>query len=125
MGKIVTTFLLFAALLMVGCTQLIDPPKNLLPKQKMSELIAQFAINDQLNNYFPNTNMENATRTVLRENNSKGTDFAESFKYYTASGEIDEILNNAQKIILERDPKAKNYINQKITEKPDAQTFEQ
>ncbi|WP_027376966.1 DUF4296 domain-containing protein [Kaistella palustris] len=109
--------------LLMSCTELIDPPKNLVPKKTMSELVAQFALNDQINNYIPNTNIENATRTVLKQKKVSPTDFTESYKYYTASGELDAILTDAQKIILDKDPAAKAYIEKKLKENQNVPTF--
>ena len=100
----------------MSCSELIDQPKNLISKDKMSEIIAEFAMNDQLNNYIPGTNIENATRSALKQKNIKSADFVDSYKYYTATGDLDKILNNAQEIILNKDPAARDYIEKKIKE---------
>ncbi len=109
--------------ILMSCSQLIDRPKNLVPKKTMSEIIAQFAMNDQLNSYFANTNLENATRTVLKERKTTAEDFRQSYKYYTASGDLENILADAQEIILDKDPKAKDYIKKKLKENPNAPAF--
>lgn len=98
----------------ISCSQLIDEPKNLIAKDKMSELVAEFAMNDQLNNFIPGTDMENATRFVLKKNNIKAKDFNESYKYYTATRDLEKILNDAQEIILNKDPKAREYIEKNL-----------
>ncbi|MBU4538708.1 MAG: DUF4296 domain-containing protein [Weeksellaceae bacterium] len=109
--------------LMLSCSELIDPPKNLIAKDKMSELIAEFAMNDQLNNFIPDTNIENATRYALKKENINAADFIESYKFYTATGEIDKILNNAQEIVLTKDPAAKEYIEKKLKENKNVPAF--
>lgn len=107
-------FLIFS--LLMSCSQLIDEPKNLIPKDKMSEIVAEFAMNDQIPTYVPGSNLENATRTTLNQRNIKSADFIESYKYYAATGDLEKILNNAQEIIVEKDPTAKDYIDKKLKE---------
>ena len=106
--------LIFAFL--VSCSQLIDEPKNLISKDKMSELVAEFALNDQINTYIPGTDVENATRVALIKKKIAVTDFTESYKYYTATGDLEDILNDAQEIILKKDPATEKYIQKKIKE---------
>lgn len=114
-------FLLFAVLM--SCSELIDAPKNLIPKDKMSELVADFAVNEQLIMNVPNNDMDNATRFELKKLNVKGVDFAESYKYYLATGELEKILDNAQKIVLEKDPTAKDFIEKKLKENKNVPSF--
>ncbi len=110
--------------MMISCSGLLDKPKNLIPKDKMSELIAEFAINEQTLSVSPNTDIENATRFILKQKKIKASDFSESYKYYTSTGELEKILNNAQEIILNKDPSAKKYIEKKINENKNAPVFE-
>ncbi|OWK75092.1 hypothetical protein CBW16_06830 [Flavobacteriaceae bacterium JJC] len=116
-------FFIILSFLMLSCSELIDPPKNLIEKDKMSELIAEFAMNDQLNNFIPDTNIENATRYALKKQNINAADFIESYKFYTATGDIDKILNNAQEIVLTKDPAAKEYIEKKLKENKNVPAF--
>lgn len=115
--------LLFFSLLMMSCSELIDPPKNLIAKDEMSEIIAEFALNDQFNNFLPQSDLENATRLVLKRKKIKAQDFTESYKYYIATGDLEEILNDAQKIILAKDPAAKDYIDKKLKENQNVPAF--
>lgn len=100
--------------LFMSCSHLIDPPKNLISKDQMSELVAEFVMTEQINIYVPGMKMEDATRLVLKNKKIQPNDFTESFKYYTATGDLEDILNNAQKIILEKDPEAKIYIEKNL-----------
>lgn len=111
------------SLLMIGCSELIDPPKTLVAKDTMSELLAEFALNEQLGNVVDNNNLDNATRYALQQKKIKGNDFVESYKYYVATGDIEKILNKAQKIILDKDPAAKEYIEKKIKENQNTPAF--
>ncbi|MGZ5192903.1 MAG: DUF4296 domain-containing protein [Kaistella sp.] len=116
-------WLFFFSFLMMSCSELIDPPKNLIAKDEMSEIIAEFALNDQFNNFLPQSDLENATRLVLKRKKIKAQDFTESYKYYIATGELEEILNDAQKIILAKDPAAKDYIDKKLKENQNVPAF--
>lgn len=107
----------------IGCTELIDKPKNLLPKEKMSQIIAEMAINDQLNTYLPPTNMENATRYVLKKHQVNAAAFNDSYTYYIATGDLDDILSEAQKLLLKKDPAAEDYINKKMKDNKNIPVF--
>ena len=116
-------FFIIFTFLLASCSELIDPPKNLIEKDKMSEIIAEFAINDQMSNFFPQTNIENLTRFTLKQKNITATDFVESYKFYTAIGDMEKILNNAQEIVLEKDPAAKDYIEKKLKDNKNVPAF--
>lgn len=116
--------LIVLSFLIASCSELIDRPKNLLSKDQMSELIVEFAEADQLNNYISGTNMDNATRFILKKNKIKAADFTESYKYYMASGELDKILSNAQEIILDKDPKSAEFIQKKNKENINPESVE-
>ncbi len=115
-------FVLFS-FVMVACTELINQPKNLVPKDTMSEVLAEFAMNEQLTVIEQNINLDNATRFTLQQKKIKGNDFVESYKYYTASGEIEQILNDAQDIIINKDPAAKIYIEKKLKDNKNVPAF--
>lgn len=114
-------FIFFA--LMMSCSELIDAPKNLIPKDKMAELVADFALHEQLVINTPNNDLENSTRFDLKKHQVKGADFVESYKYYLATGELEKILSNAQQIILEKDPAAKDFIEKKLKENKNVPSF--
>ncbi len=116
-------FLIVVTFLLASCSELIDPPKNLIEKDKMAEIIAEFAINDQLSTFFPQTNIENLTRFTLQKNKITATNFVESYKFYTATGDMEKILNNAQEIVMAKDPAAKNYIEKKLKENKNVPAF--
>ncbi|SEV80739.1 protein of unknown function [Kaistella antarctica] len=116
------SFLLFS-LLMMACSELINEPKNLVPKDRMAEVLAEFAMNEQLNLVVENINLDNATRYTLQQNKIKGNDFVESYKFYTASGDIEKIIENAQEIVLTKDPASKIYIEKKLKENKNLPAF--
>ena len=101
----------------VSCTEAIEKPKDILSEEKMSEIIADFAINEQSYTIGGNINTENATRFILKKYNIKGQQFTDSYKYYmTDPDTMKEILDEAQKIIVSKDPNAEAFINKKLKE---------
>ncbi|MBW7675533.1 DUF4296 domain-containing protein [Chryseobacterium chendengshani] len=104
---------LFMFLFLVSCNEYVDKPKNLLDKTTMSEIMADLAINDQITNTYQGKNLESGTRYILKTHNVKAQDFTESYKYYVATGKMNKIVENAQEILLEKDPKAKGFVESK------------
>ncbi|WP_379967642.1 DUF4296 domain-containing protein [Epilithonimonas sp. UC225_85] len=103
-----------------SCTEAIQKPKDILPEDRMSEIIADFAINEQNYAIGQNINSENSTRFILKKYKIKGELFTESYQYYMTKPEIiKEILDNAQKIIISKDPKAEAFINKKLKDNPE------
>ena len=108
---------LFLAISTLSCTEAIEKPKDILSQEKMSEIIADFAINEQSYTIGGNINTENATRFILKKYNIKGQQFTDSYKYYmTYPDTMKEILDEAQKIIVSKDPNAEAFINKKLKE---------
>ena len=108
---------LFLAIFTLSCTEAIEKPKDILSQEKMSEIIADFAINEQSYTIGGNINTENATRFILKKYNIKGQLFTDSYKYYmTDPDTMKEILDKAQKIIVSKDPKVEAFINKKLKE---------
>lgn len=103
----------------LSCAEAIEKPKGLLPEDKMSEIIADFAINEQNYTIGTGINSENATRFILQKYKIKGELFTKSYEYYMTKPEvITEILEDAQKIIVAKDPKAEAFIDKKLKENP-------
>lgn len=112
-------FSLMMIVSVLSCTEAIEKPKNILEEEKMSEIIADFAINEQQYAIGSNINSENATRFILKKYNIKGELFTKSYEYYmTKPDVIKDILNDAQDIIKAKDPKAEAFINKKLKENP-------
>lgn len=115
---------IFVLMLVVSCGgDYIDKPKNLIPKDQMAEILADLAINDQATFMYPNSNLEAGTRFVLKTHNVKPNDFTESFKYYVIKQKMNEIAEDAQKIVLEKDPKADQYIKDKLKKNQNLPNF--
>ncbi|WBV55470.1 DUF4296 domain-containing protein [Chryseobacterium daecheongense] len=105
---------LFVLMLVFSCKKYIDKPKNLVSEGTMSEILADLAINDQATFMFQNTNLESGTRFVLKTHNVKPDDFVASFKYYVVEQKMSGIADDAQKILLKKDPKADQYVKDRI-----------
>ncbi len=106
--------LVFVFLGLFSCSDYIDKPKNLVDQDVMAEVIADLVINDQVNFMYQNRNMEAGTRFILKSHNVKPDDFVESFKYYVIKEEMEGIANDAQQILLKKDPKAEKYVKDKL-----------
>lgn len=111
MKKLIFIFVLLG---LFSCGDYIDKPKNLVDKGLMAEIIADLAINDQAIFIYPDKNMEAGTRAVLKSHKVKPDDFVDSFKYYVIKEEMDGIANDAQEILLKKDPKADKYVKDKL-----------
>ena len=111
MKKMIAVFLLIT---LVSCTQYIDKPKHMIDEATMSEIIADLALNDQVTFMYQGKNVESGTRFILKSHNVKPEDFVENYKYYVISKKMNDIVDNAQKIILEKDPKADKYLKKKL-----------
>lgn len=114
---------LFILLFMFSCRDYIDKPKNLVSEDKMSEILADLAINDQATFMYPNSNLEAGTRFVLKTYNVKSEDFVESFKYYVVKEKMSGIAEDAQKILLKKDPKADQYVKDKLKKNSNVPSF--
>lgn len=101
---------IFVLMCLFSCSEYIDKPKNLIDKDKMSEIIADLAINDQVTYLYPETNLESGTRFILKNHQVKTEDFVTSYRYYIVKQKMTGIVEDAQKIILEKDPKSEKTI---------------
>lgn len=101
---------IFVLICLFSCSEYIDKPKNLIDKDKMSEIIADLAINDQVTYLYPETNLESGTRFILKNHQVKTEDFVTSYRYYIVKQKMTGIVEDAQKIILEKDPKSEKTI---------------
>lgn len=105
---------LFALACLFSCSDYVDKPKNLVSEEKMAEILADLAVNDQATFMFPNTNLEAGTRFILKAHNIKADDFVESCKYYLVKQKMEGIADDAQEILLKKDPKADKYVKDKL-----------
>jgi hypothetical protein len=102
---------LFTLLFIFSCSEIVDKPKNLLSKDEMSEVIADFAIYDQAYTVNPTSNLEITSRYVLKKHKITAKDYRDSYKYYISRpNQLDKILKNAKEIILDKDPKLEGYM---------------
>lgn len=107
MKKLIFVFVLLS---LFSCNEYIDKPKNLVDKDKMSEIVADLAINDQVVFLYPKTNLESGTRFILKNHQVKTEDFIASYRYYIVKQKMKGIVEDAQKIIIEKDPKSEKTI---------------
>lgn len=103
--------------LTIACSSPVSEPKNLIPEDKMAELIADLTISDQMSAFNQNGNMETQTIFILKKYGVTSRQYAASYQYYLAApSKITKIYDNAQKIIKDKDPAASQYIQKKLKE---------
>lgn len=121
MRKLLVFFIIF---LLFSCEKIVDKPKNLIEKQEMAEIIADFAIYDQTYTVKPDANMELVSRFVLKKHKIDAKTYRDSYKYYISNPEeMDDIFAEAKEIILDKDPKLEDYIEKKKKENPNLPEF--
>ncbi|MEG1591242.1 DUF4296 domain-containing protein [Chryseobacterium sp.] len=103
-------FFIFILTSLFSCNEYIDKPKNLIGKTEMAEIIADLAINDQVIFLYPKSNLESGTRFILKNHKVKNEDFIASYRYYIIKQKMKGIVDDAQKIIIEKDPKSEKKI---------------
>lgn len=117
-------FFVFVLMFVVSCSgDYVDKPENLISKSEMAEIMADLAINDQATFMYPNSNLEAGTRYVLNTYKVKSDDYIQSFRYYVVKGKINEIADDAQKILLKKDPKADHYVKDKLKKNGNVPNF--
>ncbi|NML72232.1 DUF4296 domain-containing protein [Chryseobacterium sp. RP-3-3] len=105
---------IFVMLGMFSCGDYIDKPKNLIESEVMAEILADLTITDQAVVIYQNKNLEAGTRFVLKTHKVKSEDFVNSFQYYVIKDKMKDIAEDAQKIVLKKDPKAEKYVQDKL-----------
>lgn len=121
MRRLLVFFILFS---LFSCEKIVDKPKNLIEKQEMAEIIADFAIYDQTYTVKPDANMELVSRFVLKKHKIDAKTYRDSYKYYISNPEeMDDIFAEAKEIILDKDPKLEDYIEKKKKENPNLPEF--
>ncbi|KFF14045.1 hypothetical protein IW15_00925 [Chryseobacterium soli] len=113
----------FVLLSLFSCGDYIDKPKNLIDEDTMAEILADLSVNDQATYMYQNRNLEAGTRFVLKTHNVKSADFIDSFKYYVVKDKMNGIADNAQKKLLQKDPKADQYIKDKTKKNGNVPSF--
>lgn len=115
---------LFTLLFIFSCSEIVDKPKNLLSKDEMSEVIADFAIYDQAYIVNHTSNLEITSRYVLKKHKITAKDYRDSYKYYISRpNQLDKILKNAKEIILDKDPKLEGYMEKLEKKNPNLPSF--
>lgn len=110
-------FLLVLILFSCKDSKPVNAPKNLIDKEKMSALIADFAINEQMGMINPSGNLDISSRYILKKHGVSAKQFSESYQYYLSSPEtVRGILDDAQEILKNQDPEAEKFIDKKLKE---------
>lgn len=109
----------FVLLSLLACSGPVAEPPHLVDKKTMSKMIAELALADQMGMLNQNGSVETESRYILKKYGVAGKQFKDSYSYYTASPKIlDQILSDAQEIIVKMDPEAEAYIKKKTVVRP-------
>lgn len=112
-----TVFLLMTALMLWACSSPINKPKNLVAEDTMAEIIAELALTDQMSILNASGNMETQTVFVFKKYGITSKQFNDSYKFYLAEpGSLEDIFDEAQEKLKEKDPDAGAYIKKKQKE---------
>ncbi|KQT22068.1 hypothetical protein ASG31_01635 [Chryseobacterium sp. Leaf404] len=116
-------FCFFIFLILFSCKEYINKPKNLIDRDTMAEVMAEMAINDQVIFMYQGKNLESGTRFILKNYNIKANDFVDSYQYYVVNQKMKGIVEDAQKILLEKDPKAEKHVKDKLKSNQNVPSF--
>lgn len=112
-------FLMLSLLIMLAsCTDYIEKPKNLVDKTTMADILADLAVAEQVVYTYQGKEMESGTKYILKSHNVKSEDFLESYKYYVVKRKMKKITEEAQEKLLEKDPKAEKFIQDRLKGNP-------
>lgn len=94
----------------VGCSE-IPKPAKLISKDEMSDIMMETALYDNSTILNPNVNMEGTSKFILEKHKITGQQYVDSYNYYLANNNIEGIINNAQKKLLDKNPELKEYVD--------------
>lgn len=113
MRTICQLLLLFS--LAIGCARYVPKPDNLLDKKEMAEILAELSLNESLLSINPQGNMQEGVLYILKQHHTTGKAFSESYEFYLANKQLPGIIEDAQEILLEKDPAAAAQIKKNNT----------
>lgn len=104
--------LLLSILFLNACSSSIEKPDNLLSKDEMAAMIADFAIYEQASVIQQSDSlidMNNIGKAVLKYHKMSTNQFLDSYLYYVSKPEdMKTIYDRVNDILLEKDPNLKN-----------------
>lgn len=103
---------LIVVLTVMACSQYIAPPEKKLSRDEMASIIAALSLNEQTLLVQPKGSTEEGVHFIFKKYNISSQDFKDNYTYYLAKKEMPNILDKAQKKIIEMHPKAKEHIQQ-------------
>lgn len=112
MKKILLLF--FGFLITVSCNKTVTKPANLLPKEKMVEILADVYLHQQQTYLIEakddNLDFSKLDAQLIQKHNSNVKDFKESFQYYVLQPEVySEILLSVRDKLEERLPEDQRH----------------
>ncbi|KQR95414.1 hypothetical protein ASG01_06100 [Chryseobacterium sp. Leaf180] len=112
-------FLILSLLMMLAsCSDYIEKPENLVDKTTMADILVDLAVAEQVIYTYQGKDLESETKYILKSHNVKQEDFLASYKYYVVKRKMKKITEEAQEKLLEKDPKAEKFIQDRLKGNP-------
>lgn len=107
-------FIWCLCVIFVSCSDAVAKPANLIEKDEMSQIIADFAVAGEIDAVKPKANLSAESTLILKKYGIKGQDFVESYQYYISKPRtLEKIFDNAQQEVMKKNPEAEKYIMKK------------
>lgn len=95
---------IFLVLMVFSCTDFVPKPQHLLTEEEMAEVVMELGLNENIARYDTHPNTEARTEAVFKKLNVRPQDFTESMTYYTATGNLQDIYQDAAEFLKEKYP---------------------
>lgn len=110
-------YLIILVLFLASCSQLLDKPKDLINEDQMATILVDLAINEQSFTMNSKVSQEEATKYIMKHHKINGDRFIRSYEFYmTDEKKMNTIYDKSKEMILNKDPKSKEFINKKLKE---------
>lgn len=100
-------FYLLGLFLVLSCEGAIEEPDHLISKSDMSVIMKDLVLNDQSSLVNISADLSEGTRFILKKHKVSAKDFMDSYKYYVVKNKMDGILEDAQEMLVEEEPRLK------------------
>jgi|GEM_PF-1703136 len=104
---------IFILLLSFISCQYLEKPKNFLSEEQMADILLDMAIFDDLPRIDSNIKSEETYKHLFLLHNINMDDYIDNYAYYASQKKIKYIISLAEKKLMNKDPKIKEYIKEK------------
>lgn len=108
-----------------SCNDLVEKPDHLISKDKMSAILIDLVISEQINAINPKVNMEIETRYLLKKHHVTAKNFKENYQYYTLKKELPSIIEDVQEQLIKNYPELESKLKNRDNSKSDFINFDE